>query len=139
MACAYGPRLTCEEGEMAEEVRETVKGDGWAVGHVDGMGEGPGFRKVRRELDVTAFGANVIVLPEGYDAGAHYHEEQEELYLVLRGTIEIELDDAQSFILSEGGLARVDPATKRHVRNVGQGEAMYFCVGGKDGYVGRDG
>jgi mannose-6-phosphate isomerase-like protein (cupin superfamily) len=125
---------------MADEVRETVKGDGYAVGHVDGMGEGPGFRKVRRELDVTAFGANVIVIPEGYDAGTHYHEEQEELYLVLRGTIEIEFPGTgDSFLLNEGGLARVDPATQRHIRNPGPGEAAYFIAGGKDGYVGRDG
>ena len=125
---------------MAEAVRETVKGEGYAVGHVDGMGDGPGFRKVRRELDVTAFGVNVIVIPEGYDAGTHLHEEQEELYLVLRGTIEIEFPESgESFTLSEGGLARVDPPTPRHIRNVGSGEAAYFIVGGKDGYVGRDG
>jgi mannose-6-phosphate isomerase-like protein (cupin superfamily) len=124
---------------MADEVRETVKGDGWAVGSVDGMGEGPGFRKVRRELDLTAFGANVIVLPEGYDAGTHFHEEQEELYVVLRGAIEIEFGDGQSFLLREGGMARVDPHTHRHVSNVGTGDAMYFVAGGKDGYVGRDG
>jgi mannose-6-phosphate isomerase-like protein (cupin superfamily) len=124
---------------MADEVRQTVKGDGYAVGHVDGMGEGPGFRKVRRELDVTAFGANVIVIPEGYDAGTHYHEQQEELYLVLSGTIEIEFPDGNSFLLDQGGLARVDPSTPRHIRNAGSGEAAYFIVGGKDGYVGRDG
>ena len=124
---------------MADVVRETVRGDGYAVGHVDGMGEGPGFRKVRRELDVTAFGANVIVLPEGFQTGTHYHDEQEELYVVLRGTVEIEFGDGTSFVLDEGGLARVDAATHRHVRNVGAGEAAYFCVGGKDGYVGRDG
>jgi mannose-6-phosphate isomerase-like protein (cupin superfamily) len=124
---------------MADEVRETVKGEGYAVGNIDGMGDGPGFRKVRRELDVTAFGANVIVIPEGYDTGTHYHEEQEELYLVLRGTIEIEFPDGRSFRLGEGGLARVDPATERHIRNAGSGEARYFIVGGKDGYVGRDG
>ena len=125
---------------MAEQVRETVKGDGYAVGSVDGMGEGPGFRKVRRELDVTAFGANVIVLPAGYDTGTHFHEEQEELYLVLRGTIEVEFPEkGESFVLGEGGLARVDPATQRHIRNVGDDEAAYFIVGGKDGYVGRDG
>ncbi len=124
---------------MAEEVRETVKGDGYAVGHVDGMGEGPGFRKVRRELDVTAFGANVIVIPEGYDAGTHFHDEQEELYLVLRGTIEIEFPDGRGFVLDAGGLARVDPSTQRHIHNPGPGEAAYFIVGAKDGYVGRDG
>ena len=35
--------------------------------------------------------------------------------------------------------ARVDAATMRKLRNVGEGEAVYVCVGGKDGYVGRDG
>jgi mannose-6-phosphate isomerase-like protein (cupin superfamily) len=124
---------------MAEEVRETVKGEGYAVSSVDGLGEGPGFRKVRRELDVTAFGVNVILIPEGYDAGTHFHDEQEELYLVLRGTIEIEFGDGRSFTLTEGGLARVDPSTTRHIRNAGSGDATYFIVGGKDGYVGRDG
>jgi mannose-6-phosphate isomerase-like protein (cupin superfamily) len=124
---------------MADEVRETVTGDGWAVGSVDGMGDGPGFRKVRRELGLTAFGANVIVLPEGYDAGSHYHEQQEELYVVLRGAVEIEFGDGRSFVLREGGMARVDPSMPRHVRNVGEGEATYFIAGGKDGYVGRDG
>ena len=125
---------------MADEVRETVTGDGYAVGSVDGMGDGPGFRKVRRELGLTAFGANVIVIPEGFDAGTHYHDEQEELYVVLRGAIEIEFpDDGRSFVLREGGMARVDAHTKRHVRNVGDGEAAYFIAGGKDGYVGRDG
>ena len=126
---------------MASEVRETVKGDGYAVGTLDGMGQGYGFRKVRRELDVQAFGVNAIVLPEGYDAGAHYHEEQEELYLVLDGEVEITFgeDDDQRFLLGPGGLARVDPTTVRRVRNAGSGDATYFIVGAKDGYVGRDG
>ena len=124
---------------MASEVRETVKGDGFAVGTLDGMGQGPGFRKVRRELDVTAFGVNAIVLPEGYDAGAHYHDKQEELYLVLSGQIEMTLNDEVSFLLGPGAMARVDPPTTRHVRNVADGESTYIVFGGKDGYVGRDG
>ncbi len=121
--------------------QETVKGDGWAVSSLDAMGQGPGFRKVRRELDVEAFGVNAIVLPGGYDTGAHYHEEQDELYLVLRGTIEIALgaDESDRFTLEEGDLAHVNAHTVRHIRNAGEDEAVYFIVGGKDGYVGRDG
>jgi mannose-6-phosphate isomerase-like protein (cupin superfamily) len=121
--------------------QETVKGDGYAVGSLEGMGQGPGFRKVRRELDVQAFGVNAIVLPPGYDAGQHYHEEQEELYLVVDGTVEISFgeDESDKFTLGAGGLARVDAHTVRRVRNVGDGEATYFIVGGKDGYIGRDG
>ena len=58
------------------------------MGGLDDMGEGPGFRKVRKELGVTAFGVNAVVLPPGYVAGRHLHERQEELYFVHRGTIE---------------------------------------------------
>ena len=124
---------------MADEVRETVQGDGYAVSSLDGMGQGPGFRKIRRELGVTAFGANVIIIPEGYDAGTHYHEEQEELYFVHRGRLELEFGDGEKFMLGEGGVARVDAHTVRHISNPGPGDATYFIVGGKDGYVGRDG
>jgi hypothetical protein len=45
---------------------ETTTGDGWAVRSIDGMGEGPGFRKVRRELDVKGFGVNAVVMTPGY-------------------------------------------------------------------------
>ena len=68
-------------------------GDGWAVGTIDEMGEGPGFRKVRRALGVTAFGVNAVVMPEGIESGFHYHDEQDELYFVHRGRIEITFGD----------------------------------------------
>ena len=43
-------------------------------------------------------------------------------------------------MLGPGGLARVDPATVRALRNTSDSEeAIYLCVGGADGYVGRDG
>ncbi len=114
-------------------------GDGWAVGSLEGMGEGPGFRKVRKELGVTAFGVNAVVLPPGYVSGRHLHERQEELYFVHRGQIEFRLGDERR-TLGPGGLARVDAATVRSLRNTsGSEEAIYVCVGGEGGYVGRDG
>jgi hypothetical protein len=36
-------------------------------------------------------------------------------------------------------VARVNASTKRKLRNVGSEEAVYVCVGGAGGYVGRDG
>jgi mannose-6-phosphate isomerase-like protein (cupin superfamily) len=128
-----------EEERMADQVRETVTGDGYAVGTLDGMGEGPGFRKVRRELGVEAFGVNALILPEGYAAGPHYHDEQEELYFVHQGEMEINFGDGSSHRLGPGGFARVAPATVRQVGNAGQGELVYLAIGAKDGYVGRDG
>jgi mannose-6-phosphate isomerase-like protein (cupin superfamily) len=117
----------------------TITGDGYAVAHLDDLGEGYGFRKVRGELGVTAFGVNAIVLPPGYQTPQHFHERQEELYFVHRGTVEIFFGDGTSAVLREGGLARVDAATVRSLKNVGEDDAVYLCAGGQDGYVGRDG
>ena len=69
-----------------------VEGDGYAVANVDALAEGPGFRKVRRALGVTAFGVNAIEIPPGFETGRHFHDEQEELYFVHRGRIEITLE-----------------------------------------------
>jgi mannose-6-phosphate isomerase-like protein (cupin superfamily) len=124
---------------MADEVHEVVEGDGYAVANVDGLGEGPGFRKVRRALGVSAFGVNAIEIPPGYETGRHFHDRQEELYFLHRGRIELTLNDDTTYELGPGGLARVDAATVRKIKNVGEEPALYVVTGGKDGYVGRDG
>ena len=124
---------------MPNETTEVTQGDGYAVGNIDAMGEGPGFRKVRRELDVAEFGVNAIVMPAGYESNSHYHDEQEELYFVHSGTLQFTFGDGEAFTLGPGGLARVDAATHRKVKNVGDADAVYVCVGAKGGYVGRDG
>jgi quercetin dioxygenase-like cupin family protein len=124
---------------MADPVRETIEGDGYAVTHLDALGAGPGFRKIRKEVGVTAFGINAVVLPPGYHQPGHYHERQEEAYFVHQGTVQFEFGDGSTQVLDAGGIARVDPSTVRGFRNVGDGEAVYIAVGGADGYVGRDG
>lgn len=121
------------------ETTGVVQGDGWAVGSLDDLGEGPGFRKIRRGLGVTAFGVNAIVMPPGITSGSHYHDEQEELYFVHRGRIEMEFGDGAKQVLGPGGMARVDAATVRSVANPFDEDAVYVVVGAKDGYVGRDG
>jgi quercetin dioxygenase-like cupin family protein len=103
------------------------------------MGDGPGFRKVRQELGVTAFGVNAIVLPPGYSTGEHFHDEQEELYFVHQGTIEFRFGDGSTHLVHAGGVVRVDAATHRGMRNAGEDEAIVVATGGKGGYVGRDG
>jgi uncharacterized cupin superfamily protein len=124
---------------MADEVHEVVEGDGYAVANVDALADGPGFRKIRRALGVTAFGVNAIELPVGFETGRHFHEEQEELYFVHRGRIQIRLNDDSEHVLGPGGLARVSATTVRQIKNVGDEPAVYVVAGGKDGYVGRDG
>jgi len=122
---------------MADEI---VRGDGYAVApELDSLGEGYGFRKVRRALDVTEFGANVITLPPGYESGSHFHDEQQELYFVHSGTLVMKFGDGTEHELAAGGAARVDAATVRGTRNGSDSEdVVYLIVGGKGGYIGRD-
>ncbi len=101
--------------EASSEYPQVTVGEGYAVGHLDDLGDGPGFRKVRKGLGVTAFGVNAIVLPAGIETGFHYHDLQEELYFVHRGAIEMEFGDGSVQRLHEGGLARVDAATVRRI------------------------
>jgi quercetin dioxygenase-like cupin family protein len=122
-----------------EDQNGVVVGDGYAVGSIDAIGEGYGFRKIRRALGVTAFGINAIVLPPGVETGRHYHEEQEEIYFVHRGRLEFEFGDGTKHVLGPGGVARVDAATVRKMKNVSDEDAIYVIAGGKGGYVGRDG
>jgi mannose-6-phosphate isomerase-like protein (cupin superfamily) len=120
---------------------EVTTGEGWAVTSIEKLGDGPGFRKIRPALGVSAFGINAIVLPPGIETGRHFHEHQEEVYFLHAGRLEIEFGDGATVTLEPGGIARVDPSTIRRMRNVGDVDAVYVIVGGAEGvgYVGRDG
>jgi len=109
-----------------------------AFSSLDDLGSGPGFRKIRAALGVTAFGVNAIVLPPGHDGFLHYHETQDELYFVHRGRVEIEVE-GETHELGEGGLFHVESTTPRKISNPFGAEAVVLAIGGKDGYVERDG
>jgi mannose-6-phosphate isomerase-like protein (cupin superfamily) len=111
---------------------------GYAKGSIDEMGSGPGFRKIRRALGVTAFGVNGIVYPPRFEGFLHYHDEQDELYFVHRGRARFEVD-GEEFEFGPGGVVHVESTTPRKVTNAGDEELVMLVVGGKGGYVGRDG
>jgi quercetin dioxygenase-like cupin family protein len=112
---------------------------GYAFGSLDELGDGPGFRKVRRALGVTAFGVNGVVFPPGFEGFLHYHDTQDELYFVHRGRARVEVG-GEVRELGEGGLFHAEAATQRKVSNASETEELVLLVvGGKDGYVERDG
>lgn len=115
------------------------QGEGWNVASLDELGEGPGFRKIRKGMGVNAFGVNAIVLPPKIETGTHWHEEQDELYFVHSGRVRITFGDGTAETLEPGGLAHVEAQVPRKLANVGDDDAVFVIVGGKDGYVGRDG
>jgi mannose-6-phosphate isomerase-like protein (cupin superfamily) len=109
-----------------------------AFSSLDELGEGYGFRKVRNPLGVTAFGVNALVYPPGYEGFHHYHDTQDELYFVHRGRVRVEVGD-ETRDLGEGGLFHCEATTPRKISNPFEEDAVVYVVGGKDGYVPRDG
>jgi len=110
----------------------------YAFSSLDELGDGPGFRKIRAALGVSAFGINAIVMPPGHVGFLHFHDTQDELYFVHRGRVEVEVE-GETRVLGEGGLLHVEAATPRKVSNPFDEEAVVLAIGGKDGYVDRDG
>jgi quercetin dioxygenase-like cupin family protein len=104
----------------------------------DSLGDNYGFRKVRAPLGVTAFGVNWVVYPPGAEGVLHYHDTQDELYLVHRGTARFTVD-GEEHIVEAGGLVHVESETPRLVSNAGEDDLYLLVVGGKGGYVERDG
>jgi mannose-6-phosphate isomerase-like protein (cupin superfamily) len=111
---------------------------GHAFSSLEELGDGYGFRKVRRAMGVSAFGVNIVVYPPGYEGFEHWHDTQDELYFVHRGTAKFEVGGEER-ILGPGGLCHVESTTHRKVTNVGEDDLVIFIVGGKGGYVERDG
>jgi mannose-6-phosphate isomerase-like protein (cupin superfamily) len=112
---------------------------GHAFGSIEELGDGYGFRKVRRALGVSAFGVNAIVMPPGYLGFHHYHETQDELYFVHSGQALFEVEGEER-VLGPGGLCHVESTTPRRVSNASDAEDLVLLViGGKGGYVERDG
>ena len=110
----------------------------YAFGSLDELGSGPGFRKIRKALGVEAFGVNAIVFPPHYEGPEHYHDTQDELYFVHKGRIRVDVG-GESRELAEGGLFHASSTTPRRISNVGDEDAIVYIVGGRGGYVERDG
>lgn len=124
---------------MSDQITEIRQGEGWAAGPLEAMGEGPGFRKIRHEVGVTEFGVNAIVLPAGAEGRKHSHESQQELYICQKGALKIEFGDGEEVVLGPGAVARVDASTVRLISNPTDADTTIIVVGGKGGYVERDG
>jgi quercetin dioxygenase-like cupin family protein len=110
----------------------------YAFSSLDELGDDYGFRKIRKALGVEAFGVNAIVYPPRYEGPEHYHDTQDELYFVHAGRIRVDVE-GETRELGPGGLFHASATTHRRISNAGDGDAVVFIVGGKGGYVERDG
>jgi uncharacterized cupin superfamily protein len=101
-------------------------------------GGGERFQPLRRQLGVTGFGMNLIVLAPGQRGRIHAHEHQEEVYLVLEGELALAVE-GEDHVLGRGQLARVGPAVRRQLVNRGPERLVLLALGGSGEHQGRDG
>src|SRR5712672_2254777 len=95
------------------------------------------FFSLREALGITSFGMNLILLKPGNRGRIHKHASQEEVYLVLEGTLSLVAEGVERD-LSPGGLAPVAPEVRRQLINRGPGQVVILALGGAGEHVGRD-
>jgi len=96
------------------------------------------FHLLRRELGVTSFGINQLILQPHQRLRVHRHERQEEVYLVLEGELTL-IVEGKPHVLAVGDLARVGPELKRQLTNPGATKTIVLALGGDGDHQSRDG
>jgi uncharacterized cupin superfamily protein len=96
------------------------------------------FQRLRADLGVSAFGLNLIVLGPGQRGRIHRHLHQEEVYVVLEGTLTL-LAENTPRELRRGDLARVAPDVRRQLVNRHPETLALLAIGGAKEHEGRDG
>jgi mannose-6-phosphate isomerase-like protein (cupin superfamily) len=99
------------------------------------------FRRARASLGASAFGMQVLQMPAGadfYPNHDHAHDGQEEVYVVLGGSAEFDIDGERVHVEPETAV-RVAAATKRQI-HPGPDGVRILAVGGVPGgsYVAPD-
>jgi redox-sensitive bicupin YhaK (pirin superfamily) len=92
------------------------------------------FKRARAQLGVASFGMQVIDMPPGaeqYPEHDHGHDGQEEVFVVLRGSGEIEID-GQRHAIDPETMVRVGADTRRKVWPGQQGMRL-LALGGCPG------
>ena len=101
------------------------------------LATGERFVTLRRQLGVTSFGMNQVVLEPRQRGRIHRHAHQEEVYLVLEGALTL-LVEREEHVLERGELVRVAPDLRRQLVNRGPERVVLLALGGAGDHVGRD-
>jgi len=99
---------------------------------------GERFVPLRRTLGVSSFGINQLVLEPGQRGRIHRHARQEEVYLVIEGTLTV-LVEGEEMTLGARELLRVAPDLRRQLVNRGPERVVLVAVGADGEHAGRDG
>jgi mannose-6-phosphate isomerase-like protein (cupin superfamily) len=114
-----------------------------SVGRYDDLGEhvlvlGPGVEIPGKVFIGEALGSKGVeasfqLMPPGMSVPfLHTHDQNEELYVVVKGSGEFQVDD-EKFAVDEGAVVKVSPAGKRSWRNTGAEPMIVLTLQYKEG------
>lgn len=95
------------------------------------------FVPLRRELGVTSFGINQMVLQPGQRMRIHRHARQEEVYLIIEGELTVLIEQERT-LLRRGELMRVAPEVRRQLINDGRERVVLVALGADGEHESRD-
>lgn len=87
------------------------------------------FARLRAPLGVRSFGINVLTFEPGQRSRIHRHGHQEEVYVVLEGTLTL-LVEREPLEHAAGDAVRVAPEVRRQLVNRGPGVLRVLALGG---------
>ena len=100
----------------------------YAIKNLNGWKNVTGKIFLGEELGLTGAEVSFQRLAAGEDAPFyHSHKTHEELYVIISGQGEYEVDDEKNNV-SEGSVIRVSPAGVRALRNTGKEELAMMCI-----------
>ena len=79
---------------------------------------------------------NWAKLPKGKGFAAHYHEDMQEVFIIIQGVTEITVG-SETVVLRRGDTIVIDPREVHEMRNLGDEDAEYFALGISAGVGGR--
>jgi mannose-6-phosphate isomerase-like protein (cupin superfamily) len=105
------------------------KHDGYVIAHRDELQRTGNWALVRRSLDLSSFGINLVDIQPTEQIPEHDEtdRDQEELFFVISGAPMLVVNGHEHRV-NAGTFARVDPAHRRTVRNPGPEPASVLII-----------
>jgi uncharacterized cupin superfamily protein len=96
------------------------------------------FQRLREDLGVQSLGVNLLRLQPGQRGRIHRHAHQEEVYVVLEGTLTLLVEGAEHE-LRPGLVARVGAEERRQLVNASGERVVLLAFGAVGVHTSRDG
>jgi uncharacterized cupin superfamily protein len=96
------------------------------------------FQRVRNELGLETFGLNLMVLQPGQRSRIHRHKRQDEVYVVLAGTLTLSVEGEERELAARS-VVKVPAATRRQLINRHPERLELLAMGAHGDHQGRDG